>query len=313
MRKTLLSLCFAALSAPAFAANMALFAGTATVAPPGDVIAATLPKIVTTINGSQVTHQVVQIPSVPMLTPAPLSSLPNVPRPPGPAVGVVFAIPGDNLSQANPDCPPPPVPSAASCPYGGTNGSVRWSGWDKVTGGTCADGSLGGWLTTAAACNAAPPPSNGGLPAGFCSPSCTLSQSGAICNGSACYVGNGSVVAYGTNGFVPVLTNQSVTQNDAAQYASTFAQTSGSSSCTTAQVTSGQCSSTLNGTMSGSQAANVANQLNSGNTTGAASYVNSLAGNNAASTGSATGIGGTTTGTGGSAPAAGGAATGIGG
>ena len=159
MRKLFLSLAMTALGSVALAhasSTAAIFANTASAAPPGDVIAATVPEIVTTVNGSTVTHTVSQIPMPANVAPQSLSRLSNVPVPTGTAVGLVYAIKGDNLSQANPDCPAPSAPSAASCQYGGTNGTVYWSGFDQVTGGTCANGQLGGWLTTAASCN--PPP-----------------------------------------------------------------------------------------------------------------------------------------------------------
>ena len=137
-------------------ANLGLFAGTPSAAPAGTVIAPTVPQFVTNVQGSTVTNSVTQTALPPNVPPQSLASLPNVATPPGTAVGLVYAIKGDNLSQANPDCPAPAAPSAASCQYGGTNGTVYWSGFDQVTGGTCANGQLGGWLTTAASCN--PPP-----------------------------------------------------------------------------------------------------------------------------------------------------------
>jgi len=71
--------------------------------------------------------------------------------------GLVSGIKNPNMSQKVPDCAPPPAPQP-SCACGGYPGTVSWSGWDQVTGGTCNGGGAGGWLTTPGGCYACPPP-----------------------------------------------------------------------------------------------------------------------------------------------------------
>jgi hypothetical protein len=126
-----------ATSGVAFGANTALFSGAATAAPSSDVIASTVPQITTTVAGSSVTNAVAQIALPPNVAPQTLTNLPDVPAPPRAAVGFVLAIKGDNLSQSNPDCAPPP-----SCV------GTYWSGWDQVTNGACSGTTSGGWLSS---------------------------------------------------------------------------------------------------------------------------------------------------------------------
>lgn len=255
----------------------AIFKGTTCQATSTNVIAATVPSITPQ-------NTVVQITMPPNVPPPALASLPDIGKPPGPAVGLLYAIQGDNLSQENPTSPPPAAPQPV-CTCGGYPGTVSWSGWDSV-----------GWKITPGGCYACPPAPSAGLPPGFCTPSCTLSVSGAYCNATSCYVGNGQVATIGANGWTPTLTTTTVSQSTAstaAAAAATVAATTGASSCTTAQVTAGQCNTS--GALSAAQLAGLAAGLNSGNAAAAAAAV----------TGTGTG---TQTGTG-----IGGAAVGIGG
>lgn len=126
----------------------------AKVAPSQDVIAGNLDEI-TPQNTVTVVHNVPQV--------AVSTSAVQMPDPSAAAVGVVDAIKDPNMSQKVPDCPPPPTPPASCDGCGcGSPGSVTWSGWDKVTGGVCANGGSGGWLVTQAGsapyCPPPPPP-----------------------------------------------------------------------------------------------------------------------------------------------------------
>jgi hypothetical protein len=107
------------------------------VTPPQDVIAANLDEI-TPQNTVIVVHNVPQV-VPPTLT---QSQLPN---PTSASFGVETAFKDPNMSQAVPDCPPPPTPGN-SC----GSGAVKWSGWDHVSGGVCSGGGTGGWLVTPA-------------------------------------------------------------------------------------------------------------------------------------------------------------------
>lgn len=110
------------------------------VTPPQDVIAANLDEI-TPQNTVIVVH------NVPQVTPPPLTAafLAQLPNPASASFGVVTAFKDPNMSQAVPDCPPPPTPGN-SC----GSGTVKWSGWDHVSGGVCSGGGAGGWLVTPA-------------------------------------------------------------------------------------------------------------------------------------------------------------------
>ncbi len=103
-------------------------------------------------------NSVVASPAPTAVTPPPVSSLSGFPVPTGAAVGLLSAIKNPNMSQATPDCAPPPTPQPADCSCGGYAGTVTWSGWDQVSGGTCNGGGAGGWLTTQGGCDACPPP-----------------------------------------------------------------------------------------------------------------------------------------------------------
>ncbi len=98
-------------------------------------------------------NQVKQATSPPKpVTPAPLASLSGVPAIGSrTTVGLISAYSTPNFSQSVPDCPPPAAPTLPAR-YGCyvTAGSVKWSGWDNVSGGTCAGGGAGGWVTTPA-------------------------------------------------------------------------------------------------------------------------------------------------------------------
>ncbi len=115
-------------------------------------------------------NTVASSPAPTAVTPPTVSSLKQLggfPVPTGAAVGLLIAIKNQNMSQATPDCAPPPTPPACEC---GSPGTVTWSGWDQVSGGTCSDGSAGGWLTTPSQCVPCPPP-----------PSTTSSTTGGGC------------------------------------------------------------------------------------------------------------------------------------
>ncbi len=103
-------------------------------------------------------NTVVSSPAPTAVTPPAASSLSGFPVPTGAAVGLLSAIKNPNMSQATPDCAPPPTPQPTGCSCGGYAGTVTWSGWDQVSGGTCNGGSAGGWLTTQGGCYACPPP-----------------------------------------------------------------------------------------------------------------------------------------------------------
>ncbi len=155
----------------------------AKVTPSQDVIAANLDEI-TPQNTVTVVHNITQV--TPTLT---ASQMPN---PTSASFGVVTAFNDPNMSQAVPDCTPPPTPPPNCNNIGqcGSPGSVSWSGWDKVSGGVCDTGDAGGWLVTAAG----PAPAN--YYTALNSASGIFANGMTIrCNGGACTVtygvGNG--------------------------------------------------------------------------------------------------------------------------
>ncbi|MBN6739487.1 hypothetical protein JKG47_02850 [Acidithiobacillus sp. MC6.1] len=137
----------------------------------------------------------------PVSPPAP-SSLSGFPRPNGAAVGLLMAIKNPNMSQSVADCTPPPVPQP-SCSCGGYAGTVTWSGWDQVTGGTCAAGGAGGWLTTQGGCYACPPPA----------PTVTNTIYTGY-GGFYTLYSNGTTIRTNTNGFISAVINGHVTLQD---------------------------------------------------------------------------------------------------
>lgn len=143
---TALFACFAATILSAASVNEA---GASTFKDPGStpiqgVIAWPLDQITTS-------NTVTQAPTAPQPAGAPgVSGLSGVPKITSKiTAGLVTGYSSPNFSQSVPDCPPPPTPTLPTrngCYV--TGGSVMWSGWDNVAGGTCAGGGAGGWVTT---------------------------------------------------------------------------------------------------------------------------------------------------------------------
>lgn len=132
------ALALAPMASAMSAANMAKFGFlNPGVTPPQDVIAANLDEI-TPQNTVTVVHTMPQ-------QVVPNEATANMPDPYSASVGILTAFKNPNMSQATPDCPPPPTPGN-SC----GSGTVKWSGWDQVSGGVCSGGGTGGWLVTPA-------------------------------------------------------------------------------------------------------------------------------------------------------------------
>ncbi len=141
------------------------------------------------------------------------------------AIGAISLTGG--AGQQNPTSPPPSPPY---CPCG-VSGGYSWSGWDNP-------GWVGGY-----SCNACPPPPPPPSSPIDCSAGCRLTITGAVCNASSCIIGNGQVVAIGTNGWYPTLTDTAVYNTGAAaiyQSITQAAQITGAINASTSQVLAGQ-------------------------------------------------------------------------